>query len=235
MRNDRTATTNGTERARALRKGVTRILILWIVLSLSLLISGGSFLWWQAWAYCGLLLVPMIFFFRYMVKHDPSFIERRFEMEEKERAQRRIQAWGIPLFLAIYIVSGLDFRFGWSDPPLPIVIVALILSLCGYLMILRVFLENRWAGRTVEVWKDQKVIDTGPYAVVRHPMYSALMVFLCATPVALGSWWTLLAVIAYSPVIVFRIRNEEEVLLRELPGYGDYRARVRYRIVPHIW
>ncbi len=235
MKYERPATTNGTEQARTLRKGITRISILWIVLPLLLLASGGSFLWWQAWVYCALLLVPMTFFFTWMVKHDPSFIERRFKMEEKERTQRHIQAWAVPFFLAVYIVSGLDYRFGWSDPPLPIVIVALILSLCSYLMILRVFLENRWAGRTVEIWRDQKVIDTGPYAVVRHPMYSALMVFLCATPVALGSWWTILAIIAYFPIIVFRVRNEEKVLLRELPGYEDYRARVRYRIIPFIW
>ena len=92
-----------------------------------------------------------------------------------------------------------------------------------------------WAGRTVETWEDQKVIDTGPYAVVRHPMYTAVMVFLLATPAALGSWWAMVGAIVYFPIFVFRIRNEEEVLLRELPGYEDYSARVRCRIIPFIW
>ena len=227
--------TGGTEQARALRKGAIRILAVWIVLPLFLLATGGSLLWWQAWTYCAFLLVPMTFFFTWKVRQDPSFIERRIKMKEKEHAQRRVQALGVPLFLAVFIISGLDYRFGWSDPPLPMVVVALILSLGSYLMILRVFLENRWAGRTVETWEDQKVIDTGPYAIVRHPMYTAFMVLLFVTPVALGSWWAISGVIAYSPIIFFRIRNEEEVLLRELPGYEDYRARVRYRIIPFIW
>jgi protein-S-isoprenylcysteine O-methyltransferase Ste14 len=229
------ATTNDTERSQAFKKGITRIIILWIVLPLFLLVTGGSLLWWQAWIYCALLLVPMTFFFILKIRHDPSFIERRFKMNEKERTQRRIQAWGVPLFLAVYIVSGLDHRFGWSDPPLPIVIAALILSLLSYLMILGVFLENRWAGRTVETWDDQKVVDTGPYSIVRHPMYTSFIMLLCMTPVALGSWWAILGVIAYLPILFFRIRNEEEVLLRELPEYEDYRSRVRYRIIPFIW
>jgi len=227
--------TSGTEQVKVLRMGMIRIITVWIVLPLFLLATGGSYLWWQAWIYCALLLVPMTIFFTWKVRHDPSFIERRFKMKEEERAQRRIQVWGMLLFLAVFVVSGLDYRFGWSDPPLPMVVVALILSLGSYLMILRVFLENRWAGRTVETWEDQKIIDTGPYAIVRHPMYTAIMVFLFVTPVALCSWWAILGVIAYSPIIFFRIRNEEEVLLRELPGYENYRARVRYRIIPFVW
>ena len=227
--------TSGTEQARALRKGAIRILAVWIVLPLFLLATGGSFLWWQAWTYCALLLVPMTFFFTWKVRQDPSFIERRLKMKEKEHAQRRVQALGVPFFLAVFIISGLDYRFSWSDPPSPMVVVALILSLGSYLMILRVFLENRWAGRTVETWEDQKVIDTGPYAIVRHPMYTAVMVLLLVTPVALGSWWAVIGAFAYYTIFYFRIRNEEEVLLRELPGYEDYRARVRYRIIPFIW
>ena len=170
-----------------------------------------------------------------MARHDPSFFDRRFKMREKERAQRRLQAWAVPLFLPVFILPGLDHRFGWSGPPLAFVVVALFLSLVSYLMVLRVFLENRWAGRTVETWEDQKVIDTGPYAIVRHPMYTAVMVLLLVTPVALGSWWAVIGAFAYYTIFYFRIRNEEEVLLRELPGYEDYRARVRYRIIPFIW
>jgi protein-S-isoprenylcysteine O-methyltransferase Ste14 len=158
--------TSGTDLAGARRRGLIRLLIAWIVLPLFFFITGGSLLWWQAWAYCALLLVPMTFFVIWMARRDPSFLDRRFKMRENERAQRRIQAWGVPLFLAFFIVPGLDYRFGWSEPPLPIIVSALILSLTAYLMTLRVFLENRWAGRTVETWEDQEVIDTGPYAIV---------------------------------------------------------------------
>ena len=228
-------TTSNTDQTRARRRGVIRLLIAWIVLPLFFWATGGSLFWWQAWIYCALLLIPMTFFVAWVARHDPIFFDRRFKMKETEHAQRRIQAWAVPLFLAVFIIPGLDYRFGWSNPPLPIVVVALILSLGSYLMILRVFLENRWAGRTVETWEDQKVIDTGPYAVVRHPMYTAVMVFLLATPAALGSWWAMVGAIVYFPIFVFRIRNEEEVLLRELPGYEDYSARVRCRIIPFIW
>lgn len=205
------------------------------MLPLFFLITGGSLLWWEAWAFTALLLVPMTIFVTWTARVDPAFFERRFKMREEEPAQRRIQAWATPLFLAVFIVPGLDRRFGWSDPPPPVVIAALILSLGAYLMILRVFLENRWAGRTVETWDDQRVIDTGPYAVVRHPMYTAVIVLLLVSPLALGSYWALAGGLAYLPVFFFRVRNEEEVLLRELPGYEEYRARVRYRIIPFIW
>jgi protein-S-isoprenylcysteine O-methyltransferase Ste14 len=102
-------------------------------------------------------------------------------------------------------------------------------------MVLRVFLENRWAGRTVETWQDQKVVDTGPYAMVRHPMYTSVITLMLVTPVGLGSYWGIVGAFIYIPVFVFRVRNEEEVLLHELQGYEDYRARVRYRIIPFIW
>ena len=123
----------------------------------------------------------------------------------------------------------------WPDPPPAMVVAALILSLGAYLMILRVFLENRWAGRTVETWEGQKVIDTGPYAIVRHPMYTGVLALILVTPVALGSCWGILGALVYLPIFVLRVRNEEKVLLRELPGYEDYRTRVRYRIIPFIW
>lgn len=224
-----------TERERARRRGLLRLLTAWIVLPLFFLVTGGSLLWWQAWMYCFLLLVPMTFFVVWMAQHDPSFFDRRFKTKEKERAQRRIQSWAVPLFLLVFIVPGLDYRFDWSSPPLAFIIAALLLSLACYLMVLRVFLENRWAGRTVETWGNQKVIDTGPYAIVRHPMYAAVIVLLLVTPIALGSWWGMIGAAACSPVFYFRIRNEEEVLLRELPGFRDYRARVRYRLIPFIW
>ena len=217
------------------RKMYARLMLAWVFLPLIFLIAGGSLGWWEAWAYCAVLLVPMSVFGVHMARVDPAFIERRFSMKEKEQTQRRVVSWGSPLIVALYVVPGLDRRFGWSEPPLVAVVVAQVLALGAYLGVLRVFLVNRWAGRTVETRPGQQVVSTGPYAVVRHPMYAASLVFFLASPLALGSGWALIPAILYVPVLVARIVNEEGVLVRELAGYEDYRAKVRYRLVPFIW
>jgi len=123
----------------------------------------------------------------------------------------------------------------WSEPPLGVVVAAMAVLLTGYLLVLRVFLENRWAGRTVETWAGQEVISTGPYSIVRHPMYTGFVALQIALPVALGSWWGLIPALAVFPIIAVRIDNEEKVLVRELPGYEEYRRTVRYRLVPGVW
>jgi protein-S-isoprenylcysteine O-methyltransferase Ste14 len=217
------------------KRAFIRVWSAWIILPLFFLVVGGSLRWLEAWIYCIILFVPMTTFVTWMVQHDPSFLARRFKLRERERIQHRIQAWGFPFILATLIVAGLDRRYGWSEPPKAAVVTAIALSLGGYLMILRVFVENRWAGRTVETFSEQHVVSTGPYALVRHPMYSGIIILLIATPVALGSWWAALPALAYVPFIVLRIRNEEEVLVRELPGYEEYRRRVRHRLVPFLW
>ena len=217
------------------RGAATRAVAAWIVLPMFFLVTGGSVTWWNAWAYCAILLVPMTVFLAAMARRDPEFLARRLQMKEKEAAQRRVLAWGYPFLLAAFVVPGLDYRFGWSEPPLWVVAAALAASLAGYLGVLRVFVENRWAGRTIETYDGQQLISSGPYAVVRHPMYAASTILYLATPVALGSWWALLPALAFVPVFVLRIRNEEDVLVRELPGYAEYRGRVRYRMFPCVW
>ncbi|MEN6536571.1 MAG: isoprenylcysteine carboxylmethyltransferase family protein [Bryobacteraceae bacterium] len=214
---------------------VTRLVIAWIVLPLWFLATGGTARWWEAWVYCVLILVPMTIFAISMARRDLAFFERRFKMIEKERAQRRLQVWSTPFVIAAFALPGLDHRFGWSDPPLVIIAVAMVVVAGGYLVILRTFIENRWAGRIIEACPGQKVISTGLYAIVRHPMYAGYMVMHLATPLALGSWWALLPALAVFPTIVLRIRNEEEVLARDLPGYEDYRREVRFRLVPFVW
>jgi protein-S-isoprenylcysteine O-methyltransferase Ste14 len=206
-----------------------------VLLPLFFLASGGSLAWWQAWAYCAVLLVPMTFFVLRMLRVDPEFLEWRITMREKERTQRRVVSWGMPVFVALMLVPGLDRRFGWSAVPVVVVLAALGLVLAGYLGVLWVFTVNRWAGRTVETRQGQQVISTGPYAIVRHPMYTSSLLLYLATPVALGSWWTMLPAALCVAVLVVRIRNEEEVLVRELPGYPEYRAKVRYRLLPGVW
>jgi len=217
------------------KKAVTRVLAAWIVLPLLFLATGGTPKWWEAWVYCVLILVPMTFFAIWIARRDPAFFERRFKVKEKEQAQRRIQAWGAPFLVAAFVVPGLDHRFCWSDPPLAVIIVAMVVSVGAYLVVLRVFMENRWAGRTIETSAEQKVISTGPYAIVRHPMYAGYMAMQLATPLALGSWWALIPALAVFPIAALRIENEEEVLVRDLPGYEEYRRKVRFRIIPFVW
>jgi protein-S-isoprenylcysteine O-methyltransferase Ste14 len=226
---------NALEGARAARGAVVKVMAAWILLPLFFLVTGGSLAWWEAWVYCAVVLVPMTLFVIRMARRDPEFIARRTKRREKEPAQRRILAWSYPSLLGAVITPGLDHRFGWSAPPVAAVAAAMVIVLAAYLAILLVFLENRWAGRTVETYADQKVVSTGPYAIVRHPMYLSAAVLYLATPVALGSWWAVLPALAYLPIFVLRIRNEEEVLLRELPGYDEYRRRVQYRLVPFLW
>ena len=230
-----TESTCAVETPGTARSAAVKVLAAWILLPLFFLATGGSFTWWEAWAYCAILLLPMTVFVARMARHDPEFIARRSKYREKDRTQRKILSWGLPFFLAMIVVPGLDRRFGWSEPPLVVVVAAMATTLAGYLGILRVFVENRWAGRTVETYPGQQVISTGPYAIVRHPMYAMSVALYLATPVALGSWWAVLPALAFIPVFVLRIGDEEQVLVRDLPGYDEYRRKVRWRLVPLIW
>lgn len=217
------------------RSAAVKVAAVWVFLPLFFLATGGDRAWWNAWTYCAVLLVPMTVFIVHMARHDPEFIVRRSTVREKERTQRWVQVVGTFFLVAALVIPGLDHRFGWSSVPLAAVVGALASSLGGYLVVVRVFLENRWAGRTIETYADQQVISTGPYAVVRHPMYAGMSLLYLASPLALGSWWAVLPAIAVIPVFVFRIRNEEEVLVRELAGYAEYRRKVRHRLVPFVW
>ena len=223
------------ESARAAKGTATKLIAAWVLLPLFFLATGGSFAWWEAWVYCVILLAPMTVFLVYIARHDPEFIARRTKLREKERTQRRILVWGYPSLIAALVIPGLDHRFGWSEPSDTAVVAAMAIVFGGYLTVLRVFLENRWAGRTVEVFAEQKVISTGPYAIVRHPMYTGTIALYLATPVALGSWWALIPALTFIPIFVLRILNEEAVLIRDLPGYEEYRQRVRHRLVPFVW
>jgi protein-S-isoprenylcysteine O-methyltransferase Ste14 len=226
---------NPSERRSVVRQAVIKVAAAWILLPLFFLATGGDLAWWNAWAYCAILLAPMTAFIAYQLRHDPDFIVRRSTMREKEKTQRWVLVIGTPLWLASFVIPGLDHRFGWSSPSGGVAVAGLVAVLASYLGILWVFLENRWAGRTVETFDGQKVISTGPYAVVRHPMYACACVLYVATPVALGSWWAVPPALAFTLIFIPRILNEEAVLVRELAGYDEYRSRVRYRLMPFVW
>ena len=217
------------------KKGLFALVGSWVLLPASFLIMGRSLDWWQAWIWCAVLLVPMTIFGLWKARTDPDFIGRRLKMREKERPQQLVAAIGFPFYAAALALPGFDHRYGWSEVPMAAVIAALALSLAGFLLVLRVFIENRWAGRTVQIWEGQQVVSTGPYAIVRHPMYTGSLVLWLATPIALGSWWAFLPALASIPILVMRIRNEEAVLRRELNGYEEYLRKVRYRLLPLVW
>lgn len=217
------------------RKVFVRVALILPVLMAILFIPAGTLAYWEAWVYLAVLLIPFFFVLGYFLKINPEFLERRMQMRERESAQRRIINLSLLWFILAFILPGLDERFGWSDVPVPVVILADLLVLLGYGLVVLVFRENQYASRTVQVEQGQQVISTGPYALVRHPMYLGAIVMYLASPVALGSYWALLPALAIVPILVARIVNEEQVLARELSGYVEYRQVTRYRLIPGIW
>jgi len=205
------------------------------VLGTIFFLPAGTFRYWQAWVYMGILLVPMFGVLVYFLKKDPGLLERRTRTTEKEKREKIILLLGWPSFLGVFLVPGFDRRFGWSTVPPALVIAADLLVLGGYLFFFRILRENRFAGRTVEVFQSQKVVSTGPYAVVRHPMYVSVLIQWMLTPIALGSYWALLPAVLLPVILIARIFDEERVLSRELDGYKEYMGRVKYRLIPGIW
>lgn len=212
-----------------------RIVLLPIVLGLIFFLPAGTWRYWQAWVYLSILFIPMLGVFIYFIRRDPKLLERRMKAREKERRQKTIIGLSSFLFIGIYLLPGFDRRYGWSSVPVFVVIAADIIILAGYGLFVRVLKENRYASRIVEVAREQTVITTGPYAVVRHPMYVAVGIIYILSPLALGSFWAMLPALLVAVVLVARIVNEEKVLLRDLSGYEEYMQRVRYRLIPGVW
>lgn len=198
-------------------------------------LSAGTFAYWEAWAYLAVLFVPMTFVLIYFLKNDPELLERRMRFKEKEKKQKLVQSLASFYFLASYLLPGLDKRFGWSHPPDAAVVTALILVLAGYTLFFFVLKENSYASRIVEVEEDQKVIYTGPYSYVRHPMYSGVSVMYIFSPLALGSYWAMIPTVLLPIFLGIRIRDEEKILLKELKGYREYKEKVKYRMIPGLW
>lgn len=206
-----------------------------ILLALALFIPAGTLNYWEAWLYLAVLFGPVLVFGAYLARNEPELLERRLRTRETELRQRWIIRLALVGFVVAVLLPGFDHRFGWSDIPTWVVLLADLMILVGYGLFVYVLLSNHYASRVVEVEAGQPVITTGPYAVVRHPMYVAVLVMWLLMPVALGSWWAVLPMLVIIPVLVLRIQNEEEVLLRELPGYREYTAQVRYRLLPGLW
>lgn len=200
-----------------------------------LFLPAGTFAYWEAWVYLGILLIPMLLVLVYLLKNEPELLERRMRLREKQTEQKRVVKLSLVYFLVVFLLPGLDYRFGWSDVAVIVVLAADVLVLLGYGLIFLVFKENRYASRIIEVEKEQTVITTGPYSVVRHPMYLGVCVMYIFSPLALGSYWAMLPALLIIPLLAARIRNEESVLGMELKGYLGYMQQTHYRLVPGIW
>lgn len=205
------------------------------VIALVLFVPAGTLDYWQAWLYMAAVLIPALFVIIYFMIRDPAFLERRFRTREKEAKQRFVIRFALAVFIIAFIIPGLDRRYGWSLVPPEISIAADVLVLAGYLFVFEVFRENSYAGRTVQVDEGQKVVTTGLYSVVRHPMYAGQLVLYLATPLALGSYVAMVPFLFNIPVYILRIQNEEEVLRKELAGYKEYCEKTKYRLVPFVW
>jgi len=222
--------TTNLKKAVALRAGLGVPII-----ALIIVLPAGKWDYWQGWMYLLTLFIPMFFIFSYLLKNDPALLERRMRMREKESAQKKIIAFSYIYFLVAFIMPGLDVRFGWSNVPLLVSIIADVFVFIGYMIFFWVLMTNSFLSRIVEVDANQKVISSGPYVIVRHPMYAGVTIMYIASPLALGSYWAILPAMLIVPLLFARIRNEEQVLLRELPGYEEYTQTVRFRLMPGIW
>ena len=215
----------------ALTKFIAGLLLVGVLLFL----PAGTFAYPSGWLFIGLLFIPMLILGLVLFLKDPDLLEKRLGAKEKENTQKGVVALSGLLFIGGFVIAGLDHRFGWSNMPAWIVITASAILLVSYALYAEVMRENAYLSRTVEVQEGQKVIDTGLYGVVRHPMYAVTVWLFLSIPVVLGSWFALLCFLPYVAVIAVRIINEEKVLTEGLEGYADYKKRVKYRIIPFIW
>jgi protein-S-isoprenylcysteine O-methyltransferase Ste14 len=206
-----------------------------IVIGLMLFLPAGSLNYWQAWLFMGTLFVPFVFVASYFLKHDPGLLERRLRFKEKEAEEKVIIRIGQLLFFIGFLVPGFDFRFGWSNVPSWLVIASDAVIFLAYMLVFLVFKENSYASRIVEVDKKQKVISTGPYAFVRHPMYTGVIPMYLCIPLALSSYIALIFFVPVVIVIILRIFDEERLLLKDLEGYKEYTKKVKYRLIPSVW
>jgi protein-S-isoprenylcysteine O-methyltransferase Ste14 len=200
--------------------------------------AAGTLRYWQAWAYVLLFFAASVLTTVYLIRNDPALLARRMRggpMFEKEGTQRIIMSCTSLGFIAMLVVPALDHRFGWSAVPLWGVVVGDVLVTVGFYFIFLVYRANTFTSATVEVAADQRVIATGPYAIVRHPMYASGALYMVGTPLALGSYWGFVPLAVTLPFLLWRLLDEEKILTRELTGYVEYRQRVRYRLLPFIW
>ena len=216
-------------------RAITRFFAGLVLVAALLFIPAGTWSYPQAWLLLGILFVPMFIAGLVMMQKNPELLKKRLNAKEQESEQREVIIFSGIMFLAAFISAALSFRFGWLMLPYPVSVIAAIIFLAAYALYAEVLRENTYLSRTIEVQEDQKVIDTGLYGIVRHPMYMATVLLFLAMPLVLGSVISFVIMLCYIPIIIKRIRNEEQVLTKGLQGYPEYKEKVKYRLLPFIW
>lgn len=212
-----------------------KFLLGFIMLAALLFVPAGTLNYWNAWLLLAILYVPMLIVGAVLLVKNPELLRKRLKARENEVEQKRVIFLSGLMFVAGFAVAGLDYRFQWLVLPGWLVTAAVVVFVVGYLLFVEVMRENEYLSRTVEVQEDQTVVDSGLYGVIRHPMYAATILMFMAMPLVLGSFFSFLVFLLYPVITVMRIRNEEEVLEKNLKGYAEYKKRVKYRLIPFVW
>ena len=214
---------------------LTKFFCGFLLVGLLIFLPAGTLAYAQGWLLMGLLFGPMFIAGLVMLAKSPDFLAKRLDVKEKRSAQQGVVKLSGLMFIAGFVVAGLDYRFGWSRMPQGVTMVAAVLFLLAYALYAEVMRENSYLSRTIKVEEGQTVVSTGLYGIVRHPMYMATLLLFLVMPLVLGSWWALIPFAFYPAIIISRLKDEEELLTRELAGYEEYKEKVKYRIIPFIW
>ena len=214
---------------------ITKFLLGVVLVGILIFLPAGTFSFFNGWLLMGILFIPMFFAGIVMLFKNPDLLKSRLDAKEKQREQSLVVKLSGLMFLAGFVVAGLGVRFGWYALPKPVVIVAAVIFIIAYILYAEVLRENTYLSRTIEVQENQKVIDTGLYGIVRHPMYSVTLLLFLSMPIVLGSVYSFIIFLVYPFIIAKRIKHEEEFLEKELNGYREYKQKVKYRLIPFIW
>lgn len=218
-----------------LLQAVIKFLLGVLFVGLLIFVPAGTLVFINGWLFMGVLFIPMLLAGIVMVIKNPELLKKRLNAKEEQSEQSLVVKLSGLMFIAGFIISGLNFRFGWYLLPKGISICAMVVFLIAYLLYAEVLRENTYLSRTIEVQENQKVIDTGLYSIVRHPMYSVTLIMFLATPLILGSLYSFLIFLVYPFIVAKRIKHEEILLENELPGYREYKKKVQYRLIPYLW
>jgi len=216
-------------------QAVVKALLSVLVLGMLIFLPAGTFRFPNGWLFLITLYALMSVTMIYLIRKDPELLRKRLQLKERQKQQKSLMKFTAVFFLLAYTLPGFDYRFGWSQVPLWLVILAVLIMILGYTLFIEVMRENSYASRIIEIQEGQKLIDTGLYGIIRHPMYAAALLIYLASPFVLGSYYMIIPILLLPVILVIRIQNEEKLLLNELPGYEAYRKKVRYRLIPGIW
>ena len=225
----------GVLKVKLLINALTKFTCGLLLVGLLIFLPAGTLHYTGGWIFLGLLFVPMLIAGFVMLFRSPEFLAKRLDAKEKQATQKGVLAFSGLMFIVGFVVAGLDHRFGWSHMPVWVTVAASVLFLAAYALYAEVMRENAYLSRTIKVEEGQKVVDTGLYGIVRHPMYMATVLLFLMMPIILGSWYALIVFAFYPAIIIVRLKDEEKLLTRELPGYTEYKQKVKYRLIPFIW